>query len=150
MRDEDLILEDWKMTKDRIKHFDDVVIRLRLGGVPIASAIISAGLASFQYTSRVLFNFFGYSISGTSIIILLGAAYILPICVLDVFHFKLLTIAVGHARNIEQQDRFKGRLQVTTKLTSPILTKIHLIVALTIYIAIFVTAIGLAYAVNFL
>jgi hypothetical protein len=150
MRDDDLVLEDWKMTKDRIKHFDDIVIRLRLGGVPIASAIIGAGLASFQYTSTVVFRTNSYAINATSIVILLGALYILPICVLDLFHYHLLLIAVNHARSIEQQERFKGKLQITTKLTSPTLTKLHRLFALIIYIAVFVTALILAYAVNFM
>jgi hypothetical protein len=148
MNDDDLILEDWKMTKDRIKHFDDIVIRLRLGGVPIASAIIGAGLASFQYTSTLLFHIWSYTINATSIVILLGALYILPICILDVFHYHLLVIAVDHARQIEQQDKFRGKLQITTKLTSPILTKIHLSVAIIIYTFVFSIALILSYTVN--
>jgi hypothetical protein len=148
MKDEDLILEDWKMTKDRIKHFDDIVIRLRLEGVPITSAIIGAGLASFQYTSKVVFRINNYALNATSIVLLLGAFYIFPICILDLFHYRLLVIAVDHARSIEQEEKFKGRLQITTKLTSPTLTRIHLIVAMFIYVALFIGAIILAYMVN--
>jgi hypothetical protein len=148
MKDEDLILEDWKMTKDRIKHFDDIVIRLRLEGVPITSAIIGAGLASFQYTSKVVFRINNYAINATSIVILLGALYILPVCVLDLFHYHLLVIAVNHARSIEQQEKFQGRLQITTKLTSPTLTMIHRLVAMVIYITLFIAALILAYMVN--
>jgi hypothetical protein len=139
------------MAKDRIKHFDDIVIRLRLGGVPIASAIIGAGLASFQYTHSIMFSIANLgSVNATSIVILLGAFYLLPICALDMFHYRLLLIAVDHARQIEQQENYKGKLQITTKLTSPILTKIHTIVAMIIYIAVFTAALVLAYAVNFL
>lgn len=150
MKDEDLILEDWKVTKDRIKHFDEVVIRLRLGGIPIASAIIGAGLASFQYTSQIVFNIGRFTINATSIVILLGAFYLLPIFALDMFHFHLLLISVKHARQIEQQKKYKGKLQITTKLTSPILTKMHTAIAILIYVGVFATALALAYAVNFL
>ena len=148
MKDEDLVLEDWKMTKDRIKHFDDIVIRLRLEGVPISMAIIGAGLGSFQYTSKVIFNVGHYSISATSIVLLLAALYILPLCILDAFHYHLLVIAVDHARSIEQQERFQGKLQITTKLTSPTLTIIHLVVAMVIYVGLFIASIILAYMVN--
>lgn len=150
MKDEDLLLEDWKMTKDRIKHFDDIVIRLRLGGIPIVSAIIGAGLASFQYTSKLLLHINDFAINATSIIILFGALYLLPIFALDLLHYRLLLISVNHARQIEQQEKFKGRLQITTKLTSPTLTNIHTMIAIVIYIIVFVTALALAYAVNFL
>lgn len=101
-KDTDLVFEDWKMTKDRIKHFDDVAIRLRIGGIPIASAIIGAGLASFQYTSTIVFSIGNFSINATSIVILLGAFYLLPILALDIFHFHLLLISVEHAKQIEQ------------------------------------------------
>jgi quinol-cytochrome oxidoreductase complex cytochrome b subunit len=150
MQDEDLILEDWKMTKDRIKHFDDIVIRLRLEAVPIAIGIIGAGLTSFQYTSKVIFRINNISLNATSIVILMAALYIVPVCVLDLFHYHLLLIAVNHARSIEQQERFKGKLQITTKLTSPILTLIHLIFALAIYVMLFVASLVLAYMINML
>jgi hypothetical protein len=148
MKDEDLVFEDWKMTKDRIKHFDDIVIRLRLESVPITVAIIGAGLGSFQYMSKVIFRINNYSLSAASIVLLLAAIYILPVCVLDVFHYKLLVIAVNHAKSIEQQERFQGKLQITTKLTSPTLTIIHLVFAMMIYAGLFIAAIILAYMVN--
>jgi hypothetical protein len=42
----DLVLKDWEMTKDRIKHFDDATIRLRLQGIPIGTAIQAIGLSA--------------------------------------------------------------------------------------------------------
>ena len=144
----DLVLEDWKVTKDRIKHFDDVVIRLRMGGIPIASAIVGAGLASFQYTSSLVFEIGCLSINATSVVILLGALYLLPILALDMFHFRLLLISVEHARQIEQREEYKGKLQITTKLTSPFLTRTHTAVSIIIYGIVFVTALWLAYAAN--
>lgn len=147
LKDRDLIFEDWKMTKDRIAHFDDVVIRLRLEGIPIASAIIGAGLASFQYTSNIVFNIDKISINATSIVILLGAIYLLPIFALDMFYYRLLMISVEHARQIEQEE-YPGKLQITTKLTSPSLTTAHRVIAIIIYVGIFITALTLAFAVN--
>src|SRR6266567_1441091 len=44
--DSELYLKDWEMTKDRIKHFDDVVIRIRTQGVPLATAILAAGFVA--------------------------------------------------------------------------------------------------------
>lgn len=144
----DLVLEDWKMTKDRIKHFDNVVIRLRLGGIPIANAIIGAGLASFQYTSGIALQLPNATINATSIIILLGAFYLIPVFALDVFHYRLLRISVDHAKQIELRKEYKGKLQITTKLTSPKLTLFHTGATILIYGVVFVMALWLAYAVN--
>jgi len=146
----DLVFEDWKMTKDRIKHFDDIVIRLRLEGIPIASAVIGAALISFQYTSKIVFSICSLKINATSIVILLGAVYLLPILALDMFYYKLLMISVEHARQIEKREKYKGKLQITTKLTTGILTTAHRVIAIIIYIGVFVTALVLAYAVNYL
>ena len=72
MNDEDLILKDWEMTKDRIKHFDDVIIRLRIQGIPIAAAIQAAGFASIDYTKNIFF--LGCSL--TSLILIFGSLYL--------------------------------------------------------------------------
>ena len=144
----DFVFEDWKMTKDRIKHFDNVVIRLRLGGIPIASAIIGAGLASFQYTSKIIFQLLNFTVNATSIVILLGALYLIPVFALDIFHYHLLRISVEHAKQIEQQKKYKGKLQITTKLTSPVLTKFHTGATILIYGIVFTMALWLPYAVN--
>jgi hypothetical protein len=129
MNDEDLILKDWEMTKDRIKHFDDVIIRLRIQGIPIAAAIQAAGFASINYTKNVFF--LGCSL--TSLILIFGSLYLLPILGLDLFHFRLLMISVNHAISIEQLPQFKNKLQITSKLTSPKLTKLHTILAAVLY-----------------
>lgn len=145
----DLVFEDWKKAHDKIEHCSDIVIRLRLEGISIASAIIGAGLATFQYTSEIVFNIDKITINGTSIVILLGAVYLLPIFALDMFYYKLLLISVKHARQIEQE-KYKGDLQITTKLTSKALTTAHAVIAIIIYVGIFITALALAYAVNYL
>lgn len=140
----DLILEDWKITKDRIKHFDDVVIRLRLQGIPIATAILAMGLASFEYTHNIKF----LGINTTSLIVALGALYLLPVFFLDMLHYKLLLISVKHGQLIEAIPKYKGKLQITTKLTSPKLTTVHTICAIVIYICIIVCGFVLAYYIN--
>ena len=146
MENDSLILEDWKMTNDRIKHFDGIIIRLRLGGIPIASAIIGAGLASFKYTSTIMFSIASFTINATSIVILLGAFCLIPICALDMFYYWLLQISVDHAREIEEKI-FKAEL-ITTKLTKRPYTIVHTAIAIFTYIAVILTAFGIAYAVN--
>lgn len=142
MTDQDLILRDWEITKDRIKHFNDVIIRLRMRGIPIAAAIQAAGLASIEYTKDL--RFFGWSL--ISLILIFGSLYLLPIIGLDLFHFRLLLLAVSHAKSIEQLPEYKNKLQITTKLTSPILTGVHVILAVILYGVVFIFGIfaGLA------
>ena len=144
MNDRDLILKDWEMTKDRIKHFDDVVIRLRIQGIPIAATIQAAGLASIEYTKDIIFC----GLSLTSLILIFGSLYLIPIFGLDLFHFKLLIISVNHAKNIEDSSEFKGKLQITSKLTSPILTWLHTILAAAIYLILILFGIIAGYTMK--
>ncbi len=146
----DLTLKDWEMTKDRIKHFDDVVIRLRLQGIPIATAIMAVGLASFPYTHPIRVSIFHWVITATSLIIALGSVYLIPIFALDALHYKLLLLSVKHAKEIEQSPKYKGKLQVTTILTSPILTRVHTVCALAVYLGVIVFGFVLAYVINLL
>jgi len=130
LNDEELFLKDWEVTKDRIKHFDDEVIRLRIQGLPIATAIQAAGWISFPYTKNISVPFLGCTTP--SFILLFGSVYLIPILALDLFHLKLLLIAVNHARFIETE-RFGGKLQITTKLTSRKLTLLHTLAAILVY-----------------
>ncbi len=130
MNDITLMFEDWKMTKDRIKHFDETMLRLRIQGIPMAAAIIAAAFASMEYTRHVVV--FGFPL--TSLILFLGSFYIVPIFGLDYFNFRLLVAAVNHARWIEEQPEFKGKLQVTTKLTSQRFTVNHRLLAFLLYV----------------
>jgi len=141
---DDLVLEDWKMTKDRIKHFDDVVIRLRLQGIPIGTAIQAIGIASFQYTQNVRF----WNINATSFIILLGSLYLIPIFLLDILHYRLLLISVSHAKQIEAMPTYKDKLQITTKLTSPKLTRLHTICTILVYGFVIAFGFILAYYIS--
>ena len=144
MSQPDLILKDWEMTKDRIKHFDDIVIRLRLQGIPIGTAIQAIGLASFSYTHSIRV----WGISATSFIIALGSIYLIPIFLLDIFHYKLLLISVEHGREIEAMPQYRGKLQITTKLTSRKLTVLHWACAIAVYLGVIVFGFILAYFVN--
>ena len=144
MTKEDLILKDWETTKDRIKHFDDTVIRLRLQGIPIGTAIQAVGLASFQYTQDITL----WGLSATSLIIALGSIYLIPIFLLDMLHYKLLLISVGHAKEIEAMPKYKGKLQITTKLTSHKLTLLHWACAIAVYLGVIALGFIVAYLVN--
>lgn len=141
---EDLILKDWEMTKDRIKHFDDAVIRLRLQGIPIGTAIQAIGLASFQYTQNIRIA----NVSATSFIVALGSIYLIPIFLLDMLHYKLLLIAVEHAQEIEAMPKYKGKLRITTKLTKPWLTKLHSACAMIVYLSVIAFGFIFAYILN--
>ena len=145
MNDEDLILKDWEMTKDRIKHFDDVVIRIRLNGIPIGTAIQAAGLASLKYTHTFKF---GGIISPTSLIIAIGSIYLVPIFLLDMLHYDLLMKSVKHGMNIEDQPKYKGKLQITTKLTSDTLTKLHYYCAILVYAGSILGGLLVAFIIN--
>ncbi|MCP8321727.1 MAG: hypothetical protein H3Z52_12435 [archaeon] len=144
MSDDELLLQDWLMTKDRIKHFDDIVVRIRIQGIPIATAILAAGLISYQYTKEVIF----FGISAPALVVLAGTLYIIPILALDLFHFKLLMIAVEHGKYIENLPQFKGKLQITTKLTGRWLTIFHIVFAIAIYVVILVA--GLSLLISFI
>ena len=144
MSKSDLVLEDWKMTKDRIKHFDDVVIRLRLQGIPIGTAIQAIGLASLQYTRNIRI----WGISATSFIVALGSVYLLPIFLLDLLHYNLMLISVRHGKYIEALPAYQGKLQITTKLTSHKLTVLHTVCAILVYSGVIVLGFVLAYFIN--
>ena len=144
-----LYFEDWKMTNDRIKHLDNLIFRLRLEGIPIASAIIGVGLASFEYTSKIVFSLGVFTINATSIVILMGAVYLMPIFALDWVYYNLLKRAVFHAMDLEQT-KFKGQLFLTNNLTLEKLTKIHSWTARIIYGVVILSSLVTAIAINYL
>lgn len=144
----DLIFEDWKMTKDRIKHFDDTVIRLRLQGIPIATAIMTLALTSIKFTQPIEINLFCFKFCATSLIMLIGAFYIIPIFLLDMVHYKLLILSVEHAISIEKQQKYKDKLKITQVLTSPLLTRLHTWSVNILYVLLFLSGLMLAYYVN--
>jgi len=67
---------------------------------------------------------------------------------LDMLHYVLLLTSVEHARHIEAMPKYKGKLQVTTKLTKPWLTKIHWFCAIAVYLGVIIVGLVLAYFIN--
>src|SRR5437667_11909579 len=104
----DYPFEDWKMAKDRIKHFDDVVVRIRLQGIGIAATIMSIGVASVRFTGVVRIMIGGLSVTGVAAIAFLGSLYLIPVAALDWFHYKLLILYVERALEVENDAKYKG------------------------------------------
>lgn len=59
-----------------------------------------------------------------------------------------MLISVEHAKQIESIPKYKDKLQITTKLTSPKLTLLHWICAMTVYLGVIFFGFVLAYFVN--
>lgn len=127
MDDDEIILEDWKMTKDRIKHFDDVVMRTRLQGIPIATALQAAAVLTADTFEKIAVTipYLNFNIPLFSLIVLAGLVYLIPVIFLDWVHFILLMKAVKHALKIEAYPQFKNKLGITGALTSKSLTWLH-------------------------
>jgi len=141
-----LYLEDWKMTKDRIKHFDNMVITIRTQGVPVATAILAAGLIASQTLKSIPVDLAIIKVSSLSLVFASSALLITAIGLLDLLHYNLLLLAVGHAWKLETRPEFKGKLQITHKLTSPLLTYAHSLAAAVIYVSLAGTAIYLSFS----
>jgi hypothetical protein len=141
----ELRFEDWKMTKNRIKHFDDIVMKTRVQGIPIATAIQAAAFVSAASVGKIETTIFNYQISVFSIIILSSLTYLVPVLLLDIFHFKLLLKAVKHASKIEEEEPFKGKLEITHKLTSRGLSVLHSLGGYGTYFVIFLAGFYFAF-----
>lgn len=111
MEDVELYLRDWEVTKERIKHFDDVIIRLRLQGIPIALALMSLGAIIYPSIKAVPIPIF-HSSAG-SLLFFAAGVYLIPIFALDIVHYILLLESVQHAIDIENRDEFRGKIQIT-------------------------------------
>ena len=142
MDNNDLYLKDWETAKKNIVHFDDIVIRMRLEGIPIAITVLTIGFAEFQYTRGI--KVFG-SYPAAGFIPLFGAIYLFGIFLLDFLHFKLMLNAVNLAKEIESMPQFKGKLKITTRLTSPFYTIWHEIVVSIIYLAVIILELSFAW-----
>ena len=144
----DYVFEDWKMAKDRIKHFDDVVVRIRLQGLGIAATIMSIGAASLQFTGAVRISIGPYTVAGSAVIVLLGSFYLIPVAALDYFHYQLLIRSVGRALEIERLEPYSGKLCITTELTSVKLTRFHNAVLLAVYAVLAIFGVILFFVLN--
>ncbi|MGI0013130.1 MAG: hypothetical protein ACREBU_06780 [Nitrososphaera sp.] len=136
--DDNLYLEDWKMTKDRIKYFDDMVMKIRVGGLPIATGIQGAAFVvdPANIASKTIM-ILGNELTIFQLIILAGLIYLIPVAALDVLHFYLLLKSVGRALQIEKMKQFKDKLAITHKLSSNWLTLLHILGGYGIYGLIF-------------
>ena len=121
---DELILEDWKMTKDRIKHFDTLLSSLRLQSIPLGTGVLTVG---FYLISDNPSN------SQYSYIFLFASILMVPFLIIDILHLIMLSQSVNHAIDIENKEPFKGHLTITTKLTSKRNTCLHYIGSLLIY-----------------
>lgn len=144
----DFVFEDWKMAKDRIKHFDDVVVRIRLQGIGIAAAIMSIGVASLEFTGVIRFAIGPVTLTGAAVIVFLGSLYLFPVLALDWLHYKLLILAVGRAIEIENDPTYQGKLLITHTLTSRRLTFFHNAILVAIYIGLIAFGLVLALVLN--
>jgi len=124
MEDDEIIIEDWKMTKDKISHFDDILFRTRLEGLPISTGLQAAAFAVDGFVGSMHLAIFGHNIPIFSLIMLASVFYLIPIMMLDKLYFKFLCTAVDHAKSIEKNN-FENKIQITTKLTSLKNTKRH-------------------------
>jgi hypothetical protein len=141
--DDNLRLEDWKMSNDRVKYRDDTVMRTRIQGLPIATSIQAAafttlgakiGDTTVGQTNVAIGDF---NLAVFQLIIGAGLAYLIPVLLLDILHYKLLVKAAHHTKHIEKK-YFKDRLSITTKLITARYTLMHTIGAYLIYGFIFV------------
>jgi hypothetical protein len=143
MSDEDTLkLEDWKMANDRVKYLDDTVMKTRTQGIPIATTIQVAAFTTLGAKigditiGQGIIHIFGFSLAVFQLIIGASLAYLVPVLLLDIMHYKLLLRAVDHTKVLESH--FKDKLLTTTKLTSSKLTLMHTVGAYLVYAFIFV------------
>ena len=137
MEDEDFYLEDWKMTKDRIAHFDNKILTVRLQGIPIATGIQAAGIGLSGYLSEMT-----SPLPLFSLIMAISVLYIIPVFLLDIYNLKLLMLSVKHALDLETQ--LQKKLSITHSLTSDKLSALNKIGGAAVYLVIIVVGIGLA------
>ena len=129
----ELLLEEWKLTKDRISHFDEIVIRLRLEGISLALLIIGIGFMIVQYAPTVHVTEIDFSAAG--LVFIFASAYLIPIFFFDMLHYHLLIQSVEHSISIEKMI-FSDRKSITQKLTSKFLTTIHSVLFIALYLII--------------
>jgi len=138
--DTELLLEDWKMTKDRIKHFDTMVMKLRVQGLPIAAVIQAIAFFVSSQADGISINILGYEFSVFAIIVMTALFYLVPVLFLDVLHFLLLYSSVKHALQLEK-NHFNNKIQITHKLTNKFYTIMHIIGGYGVYALIYVIGI---------
>jgi hypothetical protein len=136
-RDELLLLEDWKMAKSKIEFFDDTIMRTRVQGLPIFSAIQAFGFL----TSNNIFQIGNTAYPLGVYVMIGGLVYLTAILCLDILHYLLLVKARNRAIAIESTPAFKGKLMVTHVLSSRGLTILHSLGGYAIYFAFYLVTI---------
>ncbi len=121
-KEEYLLLKDWEMTKDRIKHFDNIIMTVRVHGIPISTAFLTAGWILISDNPNL---------DWVRYIFLFASLYLIPIAFLDFMHYDLMLKAIKHSKSIESH--FSKKIQITHKLTSRLLTHFHTCCALVVY-----------------
>jgi hypothetical protein len=136
LNSEDLLLEDWKMAKDRIGHFNERITEIRIASPTISVAIQGAAfVANYQYHVPPQISKY---------LLIFGALILIPLFALDQFYFWLLLKAVDRAKEIENLKPFRGYLKITHVLTGRPLTIFHEFAALFLYFLLIGSGIGLA------
>jgi len=80
LSDDDLLqLEDWKVSKDRIKHFDDIIMRTRIGGLPIATGLQAAAFLTSNTIGKIQPEIFPFDITIFSLIMFASVLYLIPV-----------------------------------------------------------------------
>ena len=136
-----IILEDWKMAKDRIDNFDKAILSIRLTGIPIVLVIIGIGVAIIDKTKEITIPIL--NCNGAVIPFVVAFLYTFSLLLLDGVHYSLLLKAVAHAQEIEQLSQFKDLLGITNKLTSKKLTFWHTVSLALIYGTILLLSLAL-------
>jgi hypothetical protein len=144
LSDEDnLRLEDWKVSNETVKYLDDTVMKTRIQGLPIATSIQAAAFTTLgakvgeTVVGQTNVAIGDFNITVFQLIVMAGLAYLIPVLLLDILHYMLLLKAVNHAKFIETR-YFKDKLSITSKLTASHYTHMHTIGAYLIYGFIFV------------
>jgi hypothetical protein len=140
-----IILEDWKMAKDRIDSFDKSVLQIRIQGIPIVLVFIAIGFAVINITKQFQIPFI--NCNGAALPFIFAALFIPPLAVLDYVHYKMLLKAVSYAKKIEESGSFKGLLGITNAISDRKMGNIHTICAISMYILIFILCILIIAAV---
>jgi hypothetical protein len=141
--EENLRLEDWKMSNDRVKYLDDTVMRTRIQGLPIATSIQAAAFTTLgakigdTTVGQTMVSIGGLNLAVFQLIIGAGLAYLIPVLLLDVVHYWLLLKAVDHTTKVEDT-YFKDKLSITGILTHRKYTLMHTVGAYLIYAFIFI------------
>lgn len=119
----EVVLEDWKIAKDRISVFDSQVIAIRISGIPLVLVIIAVGIVVIDRMNQIIVPIL--NCNGAALPFIFAALYTIPLFLLDALHYDLLLKAVNHAKQIENSPPFKGLLGITNSLTNERLTLVH-------------------------